>query len=159
MDGLLKLLSQNARFSTKQLATMLGKDEAEVRAAIEQLEKDGTIKGYKAVIDWENVDRDYVVALIDIKVIPKKDKGFEEIAEQVAQFKEVESVMLMSGGYDLSVMVSGKTLQDVAMFVSHKLSPLDDVQSTTTHFVLKRYKENGIPFSAERKDERGYASP
>ena len=155
MEKLLKLLDQNARMSNAQLATMLGRTEAEVEAQIKQLEKDGVIRAYKAVIDWDKTDREYVTAIIELHVTPKKDLGFEGIAETIMNFKEVESVSLMSGGYDFSFVVNARTFKDVAMFVAKRLSPLDSVVSTATHFVLRRYKEKNVIFLDEKKDERG----
>ncbi len=155
MEKLLKLLDQNARMSNAQLATMLGKTEAEVEAQIAQLEKDGVIRAYKAVIDWDKTDREYVTAIIELHVTPKKDLGFEGIAETIMNFKEVESISLMSGGYDFSIVVNARTFKDVAMFVAKRLSPLDSVVSTATHFVLRRYKEKNVIFLDEKKDERG----
>ena len=155
MDKLLKLLDTNARLSNAQLAIMLGCSEAEVAAQIDAFERSGVIRGYKAVIDWDRTEREYVTALIELKVSPKPDFGFEYIAETVMRFEEVESVYLMSGGYDLAVIVSGQTFKEVAMFVAKRLSNLESVLSTATHFVLRRYKDAGVLFLAEEKDERG----
>ncbi len=155
MEKLLKLLDQNARMTNAQLAAMLGTSEEEVAAQIAQLEKDGVIRGYKAMIDWDKTDREYVTAIIELHVTPKKDLGFEGIAETIMNFSEVESVSLMSGGYDFSIVVNARTFKDVAMFVAKRLSPLDSVVSTATHFVLRRYKEKNVIFLDEKKDERG----
>lgn len=155
MDKLLKLLDANARLTDAQLATMLGRTEDEVRAQISELEKSGAIRAYKAVVDWDKTDRDCVTAIIELKVIPRRDVGFEGIAEQIMAFEEVESVYLMSGGYDLSVRVNGRSFQEIAAFVAKRLAPLESVQSTATHFVLRRYKESHVPFLGESKDERG----
>lgn len=159
-EKLLSLLESNAQLSHAQLALMLNRPEAEVAAAIKKFEADGVICGYKAIVDWEKTGREYIQAFIDIKVTPKRDFGFEDIARKVMSFPEVESVYLMSGGYDLSVTISGKSFKDVALFVAHRLSPLDSVLSTATHFVLRRYKEGGVDFAvAETEDERGLVSP
>ena len=155
MDKLLKLLDSNARLTDAQLAVMANCTEEEVRAQIAAWEASGVIRGYKALIDWERTDREYVTALIELRVTPERDLGFEGIAEKVMQFDEVESVYLMSGGYDLSVTVSGRTFQEVAMFVARRLSTLDAVISTATHFVLRRYKDKGVLFAGEEKDGRG----
>ena len=155
MDKLLKLLDSNARLTDAQLATMLGCTEDEVRAQIAELEKSGVIRAYKAVIDWDKTERQNVTAIIELKVTPRRDVGFEGIAEQVMAFDEVESVYLMSGGYDLSVRVNGRSFQDIAAFVAKRLSTLDSVISTATHFVLRRYKENNVMFLGENQDERG----
>lgn len=151
---LLKLLEQNARFTNKELAAALDVSEAEVARSIAELEKKRVICGYKALVNWEKTHRDLVVARIEIKVAPKRDRGFEEIAEQIMRFEEVDTVYLMSGGYDLAVTVSGRTFQDVALFVAHKLSPMDSVQATATHFVLRKYKERGVIVCDEERDER-----
>ncbi|MDD3833605.1 MAG: Lrp/AsnC family transcriptional regulator [Oscillospiraceae bacterium] len=155
MDKLLKLLDENARLTNAQLAVMLGITEQEVKSQISQLERNGVIRGYKSIIDWERTDRAYVTALIELKVSPKRDLGFEEIAETIMRFDEVESVYLMSGGFDLAVIVNGQTFKDIAMFVAKRLSTLDSVLSTATHFVLRRYKDSGVIFLGEEKDERG----
>lgn len=153
MYDLLKLLEENARYSDDQLAAMLGITEQDVRAALKQYEKDGILRGYKAIVDWDKTDRDYVTARIELKVTPKKDRGFEELAEVIAQYREVQSLYLMSGGYDLGLTIVGKTFKDIASFVAYRLAPLDSVQSTATHFVLRKYKEKGIPLF-DHKDER-----
>ena len=155
MDKLLKLLDENARLTNAQLATMLGVTEDEVRRQIAELEKSGAIRAYKAVVDWDKTDRQVVTAIIELKVTPRRDVGFESIAEQVMAFEEVESVYLMSGGYDLSVRVNGRTFQDIAAFVAKRLSTLDSVISTATHFVLRRYKDTNVMFLGENQDERG----
>lgn len=155
MDKLLMLLDQNARLSNEQLAVMLGTTPEEVKAAIEKYEKDGVIRGYKAIVDWDKIDREYVTAYIEVKVTPKRDQGFDEIAEKIMEFPEVESVTLMSGGYDLSAVVSGKSFKDIALFVAKKLSVMDSVLSTATHFALRRYKDGGISFVDKEVDERG----
>lgn len=156
MDKLLKLLDSNARLTDEQLATMLDISEAEVRAQIAKLEKDGAIRAYKAVVDWDKTDRECVTAIIELKVTPRRDVGFEGIAEQIMAFEEVESVYLMSGGYDLSVRVTGRSFQEIAAFVAKRLAPLESVISTATHFVLRRYKESNVMFLGDNQDERGY---
>lgn len=156
MDKLLKLLDTNARLTDAQLATMLDISEEEVRAQIAKLEKDGAIRAYKAVVDWDKTDRECVTAIIELKVTPRRDVGFEGIAEQIMAFEEVESVYLMSGGYDLSVRVTGRSFQEIAAFVAKRLAPLDSVISTATHFVLRRYKESNVMFLGDNQDERGY---
>ena len=143
MEKLLKLLRDNARLSTKELAVMLDRNEELVEKQITDLEKTGVIKGYKALINETKVKAG-VSALIELKVTPKKELGFQDIADRVMQFSEVESVYLMAGDYDLSVLVRGETIQDVAMFVAKRLSPLESVISTSTHFVLQKYKQDGV---------------
>ena len=143
-NDLLKLLSRNARYSLEDLAAMLDSTEQAVEAEIRNLEKEGLICGYKAVIDWEKLDNAFVSAIIEIKVIPKAGLGFEEVAEKIMSYREVESVYLMSGGYDLLVFVKGDSLQDVAQFVAADLSTIDGVLSTATHFMLETYKAGGV---------------
>ena len=143
MDKLLKLLQENARFSNERLAAMLGITEQEVADKIEEYEKKGIIKGYQVLLNYDKIQPEQVTALIELKVTPKRNLGFEEIARTIMMYEEVESVYLMAGAYDLAVMVKGKTIQEIAMFVSKKLSTLDSVLSTATHFLLRRYKDGG----------------
>lgn len=152
---ILKLLSNNAKYTPAEIATMLGADEAEVENSIKELEKDGLIRGYKAVIDWDKLDGAYVSAIVELKVVPKAGLGFEEVAEKVMGYKEVEAVYLMSGNYDLNVIVKGKTLQDVARFVAKELATIDSVNSTATHFVMRRYKEMDVQLISPMDDDRG----
>lgn len=152
---LLKLLNKDARDSVEDLAVMLGISEEEVASEIDQMEKDGVICGYKPLIDWEKVDESFISAVIEIKVIPKAGLGFEEVAKRVMKYPAVETVYLMSGGYDLLVLVKGKTFKEVAMFVSKELSTIDSVTSTATHFVLRRYKEMDVDLYAGEPDDRG----
>ena len=152
---LLKLLNKNARTAPADLATMLGISEEEVVREIADMEKEGLIRGYKAVVDWERMDSTTVSAIIELKVTPKAGLGFEEVARRVMKYPEVESVYLMSGGYDLSVVVKGKTFQEVALFVAKELSTIDSVLSTSTHFVLRRYKELDVELFGEDGDDRG----
>ena len=152
--NLLKLIAGNAKLSAAQLAAMLGADAADVEARIAELEKSGVIKGYRALIDWDKTEREVVSARIEIKVTPKAKMGFEEIAYTISQFREVETCYLMSGGYDLALTVSGHTFKEIALFVAHCLAPLEGVQSTATHFVLRKYKERGVMIVDDEKDER-----
>lgn len=155
MDQLLTLLGENARLTSAQLAVMLNLSEAEVNEKIAQYEREGIIRGYKALVNWEKVDKNKASALIELRVTPKRDRGFDEIAGRIMQFEEVESVYLMSGGYDLAVKVHGKSMQDIAMFVMRRLSTLDSVLSTATHFILTRYKDGGVILNSEdEQDER-----
>ena len=155
---LLKLLSLNARYEASELAVMLGMEEAEVKKEIEEMQRNGLICGYKAVIDWEKLDTGAVSAIIELKVSPQADHGFEEIAKRVMMYNEVESVYLMSGGYDLCVTVRGKSFQQVAMFVAKELSTIDAVNSTATHFILRRYKELDVVLCEGDYDDRGSIS-
>lgn len=158
MDRLLYLLENNPRLTNKELAVMLGISEEEVEEKISLYEQTGVIKGYKALIDKDKAHAQTVTALIEIKVQPKFGHGFDDIAQRISQLDEVESIYLMSGGYDLCCMVTDKSFQEVAMFVAKRLSPLEDVVSTATHFILKKYKEQGIFFSTAPKDDRGNIS-
>ncbi len=155
MERLLKLLDTNARLTTAEMATMLGTTEDAVKAQMAELEKAGVVRGYKALIDWDRTDRKYVTALIELRVTPQRNYGFDDLAERIMKFEEVETVYLMSGGFDLMVIVNGCTFKDVAMFVAKRLSTLDSVVSTATHFVLRRYKDRGVLFLGEDVDERG----
>ena len=159
MDALISLLKQNARLSNADLAVMLGKTEAEVATKINDYQNAGIIKGYSVILDEEKADKDLVTAFIELKVTPQADCGFDEIAKTVMMYSEVESVSLMSGAYDLAVTVSGTNLKEIALFVAQRLSTIDGVLSTATHFVLKRYKEKGIFIGSETIDERGFVSP
>lgn len=159
MNKLLDLLRQNARLSNAELAAMLGTAEAEVAAQIAKLENDGIIMGYTAIINEESVDETRVTAIIEIKVAPMKGKGFDDLAHTIMEYEEVDSVFLLSGAYDLSVTVTGTSLRKVALFVSERLSALEGVISTATHFILKRYKEKNHVFSEDTTDERSLVSP
>ncbi len=154
LKRILEVLEKNARLSSAQIGAMVGLDAAEVDHLIEDAERAGIIRGYKAVIDWDKTDRELCSARIEIKVTPKSGIGFEEIARRIAQFEEVETVYLMSGGYDLALTVSGRGFKDVALFVAERLAPLESVESTSTHFVLRKYKERGVMVSDEEGDER-----
>lgn len=155
---LLNLLNKNARYTLVELSEMLGITEAQVKEDMLNLEKQGVIRGYKPIIDWEKVDSVIVSAIIELKVTPKSGLGFEEVAERIMHYSEVESVYLMSGGYDLCVLVKGKTFQQVAMFVAKELSTIDSVISTSTHFVLRRYKEQDVCIYGGKNDDRGIIS-
>ena len=154
-NELLKLLSTNARYTVEQLAVMLAATPEAVAAEVDALEREGVICGYKTVIDWEKVDDTSVSAIIELNVVPKADLGFEEVAEKVASYTEVEAVYLMSGGYDLNVVVKGKNLQDVSRFVARELATIDSVTSTATHFVMRRYKEMDVKLFDGEPDDRG----
>ena len=155
MDKILKALEDNATLTPEQLAIMLGKETGEIRDIIKQYEKDGVILGYKAMIDWDKTDREYVTALIEVKMTPQRDRGFDRVAEKIYNYPEVQSLYLMSGGYDLCLVIEGKTMKEVAYFVAQKLAPIEYVISTATHFVLRKYKDKGVIYGAEQVDERG----
>ena len=159
MNKLVELLRKNARLTNEELAVMLGKTPDEIEKEISELENSGMIIGYSAVINEEEVDRNSVTAFIEIKVSPQAEHGYDEIATMLAQYKEVDSVYLMSGSFDLSVTIRGTNLREVALFVSDKLAPIDGVLSTTTHFILRRFKEKGIEFPLIEDDERGLVGP
>ena len=144
MKNILKALEDDARTTPEKIATMTDKSVDEVKTVIAQAEKDGTIVRYKTVVNWAKAGEQEVDAIIEVKVQPQKDVGFEAIAEEIYRFGEVRSAYLASGGYDLALLVAGSTMQDVAAFVTNKLSPIDGVQGTATHFLMKRYKEDGV---------------
>ena len=153
-EKLLDLLSQDARLTPAQLAAMTGASEEEVTAAVRAFEKSSTILGYKTVIDWDKTAKESVTALIEVKITPQKDMGFDEIARQIYSHHQVESVYLMSGGFDLTVIIKGRTMREVARFVSEQLAPMENVLSTGTHFILKKYKDNGVEFDPSENDKR-----
>lgn len=157
---ILRLLENNSRLSAKDIAIMIGRDVAEVSAAITEMENAQIICGYNTLINWEHTERSEVVtALIEVKVTPQRGQGFDKVAERIFQYSEVKSVYLMSGGFDFTVIIEGKTMKEVALFVAQKLAPLESVLSTSTHFVLKKYKDYGVVFEETKKDERMIISP
>lgn len=151
---LLNLLSEDARLTTSQLAQMLCVTEDEIVSGVRELEGYGVILGYKTIIDWDKTDKESVTALIEVKITPQKGMGFDEIARQIYSHPEVESVYLMSGGFDLTVIITGRSMRSVARFVSEQLAPMENVLSTGTHFILKKYKEQGIKFDPSGNDTR-----
>lgn len=153
-NQILALLEQDSRLSTSKIAVMLGVEEGDVKAAIRELEEENIILGYKALINWELAGRETTIANIELKLTPQRGGGFDTVAERIYKFPQVKSVTLMSGAYDLLVTVEGKSLKDVAMFVSQKLAPMESVVSTATHFELKTYKKDGILFTGEEGDNR-----
>lgn len=156
----LELLDQSSRYTVADMAVMLNIDEAAVACAIKELEKEKVICGYKTLINWDKVhDKEIVTALIEVRVTPQRGEGFDKIAERIYKFSEVKAVYLMSGGFDLTVIIEGRTMKEVALFVGQKLAPLDAVLSTATHFVLKKYKDHGVIFEESKKDERMIVSP
>jgi DNA-binding Lrp family transcriptional regulator len=155
---ILKLLEKNARMETKDIATVTGLSEDEVKREISEMERAGIIRGYKGVINWEKLDTGTVSAIIELKVTPKAGLGFEEVAERIAKYPAVESVSLMSGACDLTVVVTGKTFQEVSFFVAKELALIDSVTSTATQFIMRRYKEFGVELTNEEEDGRGAIS-
>ena len=156
---LLNILQEDCRIPLEKLAVMLGVTIEETAAAIEEMEEDGTILRYRPVINWDKLNINRVEAMIEVRVTPQRDMGFDAIASRIYRFDEVKSVYLMSGGYDLLVLVEASTLKELALFVSEKLSPLDTVTGTATSFVLKRYKQDGVVFENHSADGRLVISP
>ena len=158
-EELLSILEKNSRIDFKELAVLLGKTEEEVLNEITKLEQEGIICGYHTLINWEKTSIEKVTGLIEVKVTPQRGKGFDEMAERIYNYPEVKAVYLLSGGYDLLVILEEKTLKEIAGFVSDKLSTLDSVLSTTTHFILKKYKDHGTILGKKHKDEREVITP
>lgn len=154
MKKLLQLLEEDCTLTTEQLASMSGMSAEEVKAAIRAYEEDKVVLGYKAIVDWDRTDRESVTALIEVKVTPQRNEGFDRVAERIYQYDEVESVYLMSGSFDLTVIISGRTLKEVAQFVGQRLATLEGVTGTATHFILKKYKEKHLIFEKREEQER-----
>ena len=146
MKQIFEALEKDARLTPEQISTMTGISVAEVKKAIKKAEEDRAVLKYKTVIDWEKLGEEQVWALVEVKVVPQRDVGFDAIAERIYRFPQARSVYLASGTYDLAVLVAGKSMQEIAVFVSQKLAPLETVQGTVTHFILKKYKEDGEIF-------------
>ena len=158
-EKILTYIERNSRVDLKDLAIMLGTDEATIANEIAQMEKEGVICGYHTLIDWDKTSSEKVTALIEVKVTPQRGLGFDKIAERICNYPEVHAVYLISGGYDLLVSLEGKTLKEVSQFVSEKLSTLDSVISTATHFILKKYKDHGTILSSKSESERMLVTP
>lgn len=156
MNDLLTLLEQDCTRSAAQLAAQTGLTEKQVLDERARLESDGTILGYRAIVDWDRVSRESVTALIEVKVIPQSIDGFDRIAQRIYQYDEVESMYLMSGSFDLTVIISGRTLREVARFVGERLAVLEGVTGTATHFILKKYKEKHLVFRSQEPQEREF---
>jgi len=156
MDNkLLKLIENDASLTAEQLAVMLAKEVGDIKTLIEKYEKNGVILGRKALIDWDKTDREYVTAFIEVKIQPQRDLGFDKVAERIYNYPEVKSLYLMSGGFDFVVMLEGKTMKEIAYFVAQKLATIEFVTATSTHFVLKKYKDKGVIYTSPAVDERG----
>ena len=155
MDNILKLLEDNATLTAEQLSIMCGKETEDIKKRIKSYEKEGVIVGYKTLIDWDKTDRECVSAIIEIKITPQRDRGFDRVAEKIYNYPEVQSLYLMSGGFDLCVQIEGKTMKEVAYFVAQKLATIDEVVATSTHFVLRKYKDKGVIYGPQEIDERG----
>lgn len=154
MEEILEILERNSKYSEEQIAVMLGKTVEEARAAIKKYEENRVILGYNTMINWEKTGRERVTALIEVKVTPQRGEGFDKVAERIYGYPEVNACYLMSGGFDLTVIIEGKTMKEVALFVAEKLAPIESVLSTSTHFVLKKYKDKGTIFEEGEKDDR-----
>jgi DNA-binding Lrp family transcriptional regulator len=159
MNELLQLLRSNGRESVENLAIMLDRSPADVRSQMETLEKNGVIRGYQAVINEEATEAEYVRAAIEVRITPERGDGYDRIAMRIGRFPEVESVFLMSGGYDLLVFVKGNNLRNVASFVNQRLATIDGVLATATHFTLKTYKDQGVLMQEDQHNERLQVSP
>ena len=155
MTELLRLLENDARLSPEMLALMLEKEVGDIKTMIEDYEQSGVIVGYHTLIDWDKTDRESVSAMIELKITPQRDHGYDHVARKIYNYPEVESLYLMSGGFDLAVFIRGKTMREVAFFVAEKLATIDDVVSTATHFVLRKYKDNDVIYGSVPVDERG----
>lgn len=158
-EELLAIIEKNSRINLRELAILLGVEEIDVVNELAKLEAEGIICGYHTLINWEKTDIDKVTALIEVRVTPQRGQGFDNVAERIQKYPEVRSVYLISGGYDLMVILEGKTLREVSSFVSNKLSTLDQVLSTATHFILKKYKDHGTIFDRKSVDEREMITP
>lgn len=159
-EKILRNIAKNGKLSTEDLAAMLDSTPGDIEKEIKQMEEEGVICGYPTLINWDKTDCERVTALIEVKVIPERERGFDKIAERIYQFEEVESVYLMSGGFDLTVIIDGRSMKEVARFVTTKLSPMKSIQSTATYFVLKKYKEHGLPMvEGKSGDERQLITP
>lgn len=158
-EKILAVIEKNSRIDLKELAILLGENEVDVANEISNMEKEGIICGYHTLINWDNTSTEKVVALIEVKVTPQRGMGFDKIAERIYQFSAVSAVYLMSGSFDFTVIVEGKTMREVAQFVSDKLSPMESVLSTGTHFILKKYKEHGTILTENKTDERQLITP
>ena len=153
-ERILAVIEKNSRISVKELADLLGENEAAVAAEIAEMENEHIICGYHTLINWDNTSDEKVVALIEVRVTPQRGMGFDKIAERIYQYDEVESVYLMSGAFDLTVIISGRTLKEVAQFVGERLSTLEDVTGTATHFILHKYKEKHLIFEKQEQQEK-----
>ena len=155
MEEILNILDkEKGNVSRAKIAQMLGMEEKEVADKIEKREKENVIVGYKTIVNWDKTDKDVVVALIELRITPQRGEGFDKVAERIYKYPQVKSLYLMSGAYDLAVTIEGKSMKEVALFVAQKLAPMDSIISTATHFVLKKYKEEGIVFEDDEKDTR-----
>lgn len=158
-EEILRLIEKNSRIDIREIAIMLGIEEAQVANEIAEMEKENIICGYYTLIDWEKTSEERVTALIEVKVTPQRGSGFDEIAQRIYKYDEVKAVYLMSGGFDFTVIIEEKTMKEIAQFVSSRLSTLDSILNTATHFVLKKYKDYGMILAEKEKDERMLVTP
>lgn len=158
-EEILRLIEKNSRIDIREIAIMLGTQEAQVANEIAEMEKENIICGYYTLIDWEKTSEERVTALIEVKVTPQRGSGFDEIAQRIYKYDEVKAVYLMSGGFDFTVIIEEKTMKEIAQFVSSRLSTLDSILNTATHFVLKKYKDYGMILAEKEKDERMLVTP
>jgi DNA-binding Lrp family transcriptional regulator len=154
MNSFLQMLENDSRLTPEQLAVMCGKEVGDIKMLIEKYEDEGIILGYKTIVDWDKTDREYVSAFIELKVMPQRDHGFDNIAEKILNYPEVQSLYLMSGSFDFAVSIEGKTMREVALFVAEKLAPIESITATATHFVLRKYKDRGIVYKKPESDDR-----
>ncbi|WP_026884118.1 Lrp/AsnC family transcriptional regulator [Clostridium akagii] len=154
MDEILEILEKNSNYTVEQIGKMTGRTVEEVSQAIKEYEEKNIIAGYSALINWDSTSKESVLALIEVKITPQRGVGFDKVAERIYKFPEVKSCYLMSGGFDLTVIIEGKTIKEVALFVAEKLAVQEYVLSTATHFVLKKYKDKGIIFKEKPEDDR-----
>ena len=156
MDSILKILDkEQGMIDVAKIARELGKSADEVATQIKEFEKNHIIVGYKTIVNWEKTDRDVVTALIDLRVTPQRGEGFDKVAERIYKYPQVRSLYLMSGAYDLHLVIEGRTMREVSQFVAAKLASLESILSTSTHFVLKKYKDKGVIYGTDNQDERG----
>ena len=153
-EQILKLIERDVHLTADKIAVMIGKEQAYVQDVLDECVRNQTILGKKTIIDWEKTDRELVSAIIELKVTPQRGSGFDRISERIYQYDEISSVYLVSGGFDLAVIVEGKTMKEVALFVAEKLAPMEEILSTSTHFILKKYKVEGVILNTKQEDDR-----
>ena len=153
-ERILQLIERDVRLDAKDIAVMIGKEEEYVKTILDECKREQVILGQKTIIDWEKTERELVSAIIELKVTPQRGSGFDRISERIYQYDEISSVYLVSGGFDIAVVVEGKTLKEVALFVAEKLAPMEEVISTATHFILKKYKVEGVILNNKTEDDR-----
>lgn len=158
-EEILRLLEKNSRLTPAEISIMIGMPEEACVEAIRQMEEDQIICGYHTLINWGKIQDDYTTAMVELRVTPQGGGGYDKLADYLCQFPQVETLYLMSGGYDFLVIIKGKSLKDISLFISSKLASIDEVQSTTTHFILTKYKEDGLRLQSYKKDERMVITP